>query len=112
MTIQELTYLIETKFGESVPVFFHHLLVDYDEELPPVYIITDSEDINPFRADNTNYFVQVQNTATIWSSRYDETLLVKMDAVLTEASIPYNRTTDYDETTMMFYTEYTLELDN
>lgn len=112
MTIQELTDLIETKFGESVPVYFHHLLVDYGEELPPVYIITDSQDINPFRADNTNYYVQVENTATIWMSTYDETLLAKMDAVLTEASIPYNRTAEYDETTMMFYTEYSLELDN
>lgn len=112
MTIQDLTDLIETKFGESVPVFFHHVLVDDGEEIPPVYIITDSQEINAFRADNINYFIQVINTATIWSARYDETLLNKMDAVLAEAAIPYDRTTEYDDDAMMYFTEYTVSLDN
>lgn len=112
MDIATLTDLLEAKLGESIPVFFHHMFVEDGEELPPVYVVTDSQGINPFRADNKNYFMQVINTVTLYAATYREDLLAKVEKVLNDAAIPFDRETEYDEAELMFYTTYTVQLDD
>lgn len=112
MTISELTTALETTLGASVPVFFHHVFVEDGEEIPPAYIVTDSTGVNPFHADNKTYYFTIINTVTVYSKTYNTTLLSAVDAVLSNNKIPYDRSTEYDEETLMYYTEYDITLDD
>ena len=112
MTIADLTTALETALGASVPVYFHHVFVEDGEELPPAYVVTDSTGVNPFHADNKTYYFTIINTVTVYSKNYNATLLAAVDAVLSNNNIPYDRATEYDEETLMYYTEYDINLDN
>lgn len=111
MNLYDLTALLNESFNKKAPVFYHHVVVQDEEEAPVPYIVTNSVEISPFRADNSNYFTFVQNTVTLYTDRYDPDLMAELEAVFNANCIPFERSTDFDEEQMLFYTEYEVELD-
>ena len=111
MNLYDLTTLLTTEFGTKVPVFYHHAVVQDEEDLPVPYIVTNSVEITPFRADNSNYFTFVENTVTLYTERFDPDLMKDLEDVFNNNCIPFERSTDFDEEQMLFYTEYDVGLD-
>ena len=112
MNLYDLTTLLTTEFGASVPVFFHHVNVQENEELPGPYIITNSQELAPLRADDCNYFAFVRNTVTLYTERFDPDVMKKLEKLLTDNEIPFSRSNDFDDAQMLFYTEYVVQLDD
>lgn len=110
MTISELTTALETEFGQNFPVFFHHAFIEEGEEIPASYIVTDSTGVNPFRADNINYYISYVNTVSLYTAIFNQTLMDKVEKVLNDNNIPYDRTTEFDDDSLMYATVYTIEL--
>lgn len=111
MNLYDLTSLLDDKFSKTAPVFYHHAVVQDGEELPVPYIVTNSEEIAPFRADNSNYFSFVQNTVTLYTDRFDPEMMGEVEKVFNDNCIPFERSTDFDEEQMLFFTEYDVQLD-
>lgn len=112
MNLYDLTEVLIQEFGTSVPVFFHHVIVQENEELPVPYIITNSQELAPLRADDTNYFAFVRNTVTLYTERFDPEVMKKLEELLTSNDIPFSRSNDFDDAQMLFYTEYVVQLDD
>lgn len=110
MTISELTAALETELGASIPVFFHHAFIEASEEIPASYVVTDSTGLNPFRADNMNYYTYYVNTVSLYTAIYDPSIMNKIEKVLNDNNIPFDRNIDYSEETLMYETVYTVEL--
>lgn len=110
MNLYDLTAVLTTTF-QAVPTFYHHVIIQEDEELPVPYIVTNSESLAPFRADDSNYYAFVRNTVTLYTERYDVELMNQLEEVFNSNCIPFERTTDFDEQLMLFYTEYVVQLD-
>lgn len=111
MNLYDLTALLNESFNKKAPVFYHHVITQDEEEVPVPYIVTNSVEISPFRADNSNYFSFVQNTVTLYTERYDPDLMAELEAVFNNNCIPFARETDFDDEQMLFMTEYEVELD-
>lgn len=112
MTIEELTTLLTETLGDNIPVFFHHVFITEGEEIPPVYVVTDSVGVNPFRADNINYYMSYINTVTVCAASFDETVLNIIEGVFNSAGVPFERETEYDDDTLLYMTIYEVNLDN
>lgn len=112
MNLYELTDILKTEFGKNIPVFFHHVLLQENEELPVPYMITNAEELTPFRADDCNYFQFVRNTVTLYTERYDPETMKQVEALLTNNQIPFSRSSDFDDDQLLFITEYVVELDD
>lgn len=115
MTIEELTTLLTETLGDNIPVFFHHVFIDDDDddaEIPPVYVVTESIGVNPFRADNINYYMSYINTVTVCAASFREDLLATIEGVFNSAGVPFERETEYDDDTLLFSTIYEVNLDN
>lgn len=112
MTIETLTSLLTETLGESIPVFFHHVFIAEGEEFPPVYVVTNQTGINPFRADNKNYYMSYVNTVTVYTATFDETILDEVKGILNDAEIPFERSTDFDDDTLLWATVYEVNLDS
>lgn len=110
MNLYDLTAVLTTSF-QSVPVFYHHAIIQEGEELPVPFIVTNSESLSPFRADDSNYYAFVRNTVTLYTERYDVELMSSLEDVFNSNCIPFERTTEFDEQQMLFYTEYVVQLD-
>lgn len=110
MTIAELTAALETEFGQNFPVFFHHAFIEEGEEIPAAYIVTDSTGVNPFRADNINYYTSYINTVSLYTAIFNQTLMNKVEKVLKDNNIPFDRNTDFDPETLLYETVYSIEL--
>lgn len=112
MNLYELTDILKTEFGSNIPVFFHHVLLQENEELPVPYMITNAEELTPFRADDCNYFQFVRNTVTLYTERYDPETMKQVEVLLTNNLIPFSRSSDFDDDQLLFITEYVVELDD
>lgn len=112
MTIETLTTLLTEALGDAIPVFFHHVFIEEGEEIPPVYIVTDSTGVNPFRADNINYYMSYINTVTVCTASFDETVLATVEGVFNDAGIPFERETDFDDDQYLYLTVYEVNLEN
>lgn len=112
MNLYDLTDILTREFKKSIPVYFHHVLLQENEELPVPYIITNSEELTPFRADDCNYFQFVRNTVTLHTERYDPETMKQVEALLTNNQIPFSRSSDFDDDQLLFITEYVVELDD
>lgn len=112
MNLYDLTDLLIKAFRTTAPVFYHHVIVQENEELPVPYIITNSEELSPFRADDCNYFQFVRNTVTLYTERYDPDLMKKLEKLLKKYEIPFSRSTDFDDAQLLFSTEYVVELED
>ena len=82
------------------------------EELPVPYIITNSQELAPLRADDSNYFAFVRNTVTLYTERFDPEVMKKLEDLLTSNDIPFSRSNDFDDAQMLFFTEYVVQLDD
>ena len=112
MTIETLTSMLTETLGESIPVFFHHVFITEGEELPPVYVVTAQTGVNPFRADNKNYYMSYLNTVTVCTATFDETILVQVEGILNNAGVPFERSTEFDDDTLLYLTVYEVNLDS
>lgn len=110
MNIYDLTTLLTTEFG-SDKVFFHHLIIEENQELPVPFIVTNVEYLNPFRADNINYYQAVNNTVTLNMERFDMDLMAQLEGVFRDNGIAFTRDNDWDQDQQLFFATYTVELD-
>lgn len=111
MNLYDLTTILTNTFKKKVPVFFHHVLVQEDEELPVPYIVTNSQELAPFRADDSNYFSFVRNTVTLYTERFDVDLMKRLEDLFTSNKIPFTRSQDFDDAQLLFITEYVVQLE-
>lgn len=110
MNIYDLTTLLTQEFGQD-KVFYHHVFVQEGQELPVPFIVTNVEYLNPFYADNKNYYLAVNNTVTLHTERFDLDLMARLEKVFNDNAISFSRTNDWDEEQELFIATYTVELD-
>ena len=110
MNLYELTTALTTAFGNDVPVYYHHVIVQEGEDLPVPYIITNEEELAPFRADDCNYYQFTNNTVTLYTDTFDVSLMKQLEKVFDDNGVTYERSSDWDEGQMLFYYTYTVGL--
>lgn len=111
MTIKEVTAALVTAFGSS-KVFYDHVFIEGDTELPPAYIVTNTDTIATFYADNVPYFSTTVNTATLYTEKYDLDAMAQLESVLRSLDIPFeNDPPEFDTDSYMYATVYRLSLD-
>lgn len=110
MTIIDLTSKLIEEFPK-VPVFYNHVVVEEGQELNPPYIVTNSEGINPFHADNCNYYTFVRNTVDLYLGTLTEKTLLMLDKFFVKYGIRFDKNESFDEFAYLYQIEYVVYLD-
>ena len=110
MTIVDLTSALISAFPK-IPVYYNHVIIEEGQEIKPPYIVTNSETINPFHADNCNYYTFVNNTVSLYVGTLSEKYLTMLDKFFTKNGIKFDKNLSFDEFSYLNDLEYTVQLD-
>lgn len=110
MTIIDLTAALIDAFPK-IPVFYNHIIVEEGAETPPAYIVTNSEQTNPFHADNKTYYAFVSNTVKLYVGNLSEKFLSMLDKFFKKNGIAYTKDVNFDEFAYLYEIAYTVSLD-
>lgn len=113
MTIERLYQALCLKFPElaaSGRIFWDHIVVQENNEVLPPYIVMKRTETNPFYADDTAYYLTVNDQLIVFTDTYDSTLLDAVELFLKENAVTFTSESKWDDGTFLWETSYTLAL--
>lgn len=102
MSEQELYTLLQ---GAELEVAYDHFKTP--DKIPP-FILYRSTDVNAFKADDKTYYKQNNYIVDLITEKKDPEQEGRLEAILEENNIPYDKETDFLEDERVYQTRYFL----
>lgn len=112
MTLPQLYEAMLTELPELAAVtFYDHIEVDEGEELFPPFIFIHEVNGNPFHADNTVYYLSIENRIDVYTADRSVEVRQSIMAFLNSINVPFTLTMgDFDPDTMLYMDSFNLSL--